>query len=1013
MVSAGVSLAASAGAFAGIPVVGWAAAIGGALIDAYVIQPELQGKRRSASRSPRLLGSPVGSNEPGSPRIYALGNRLRVPTHILWQDSKTRETTSGGNKAGTSVAQRRTFVDALIALNDRKTKRLTQLIGNGTTLISREQNLVRVRSSAIVASVSGGRLILTAGSTLDPDFADSLVVNDAVRLSGFVGSAGVDVNAGYWKIDAVVSHTSTPSRIELSPYSGQSVAGIVTASGNAFAPATVTRVDDVIFVEGSGTSVLSPIGKFWRFDGSTNRLPGDLFSVGEELTFEGFTNGFGVAVNGDLWSASVRIGSLTSTQLVCTYQPSTIGSGGVAGGGANNPGRIRSRNPSITAEGYFPTTFNPDTYYHDGSDTQAADALISASKGSGNVPAYRGVACQGLDDFFVTQFGDQLPFSLEAVIDPDDVLDWATAMATILSDRTPIPNTAIDVTGIDSVPFLGAYLRGPVEAASAIQPLLMAKQIVGQERDGNIALFQIDRADVVRIENGPVFSHMASRPDGESPEDDKMQVDDTAEEDLPTSVGVRHQDPDNRYADGYQQFGLRNPLGIRHENRQEIDLSNVVLTRKEARNLAATVLRRAWINRRTFRMTLTPHYLHLLENDIVTWTDDDGFDFTARVIQRDIGSDFRVSITAVEEDLDLAVAGSPVQSASGDAPVALRSSSASLRTVIFDAPGIDDSQVYVPAIGIAVCAELGSAWGGAQVWESQDKGVSWSIVGTISDQASIGTTTADIAAETSAESVGAAAVQSVQSLPVDFDAIGGSDLSTSDVESVASGLNWMLVVDPDGNQEIMAHEVAVPDGGESWTLSGIYRGLRGTLAQARAAGSTVVRLSPAGNAGIFWRQFQGAITARALLYRVVPLGGSFDGAPILGITAQWRNAQPLPVRSVSRTIEPGNTARISVVHNWTRSALPIGAQPPHPVDEQVEAYAIDIYDPTGTSVRRSISLSSAGTGSPTLRDRWVDYTSVEQTEDGYTPGPSVSLKVRVRQVGQFGTGPGEILTVGP
>lgn len=1011
MVSAGVSLAASAGAFAGIPVVGWAAAIGGALIDAYVIQPELQGKRRSASRSPRLLGSPVGSNEPGSPRIYALGNRLRVPTHILWQDSKTRETTSGGNKAGTSVAQRRTFVDALLALNDRKTKRLTQLIGNGKTLISRSKNLVSLRSSAIVVSVSGGSIVLTSGSNLDPDFTEFFKVGDAIQLSGFVNSAGANLNIGYWKASVVAAHSVTPSRIELTPYSGQSVVGVVAASGNPFAPATATRVDDSFFVEVNPTTGFGgPTGAASEFELLSATVdPYDFLAIGERVTLSGFAS-----LNDSQWIVRGKQFLQPANTLRLRRDGGTVLASAIAvPGGSTNPGRVTSANPSITAQGYFPTTFNPDTYYHDGSDTQAADALISASKGSGNVPAYRGVACQGLDDFFVTQFGDQLPFSLEAVIDPDDVLDWATAMATILSDRTPIPNTAIDVTGIDSVPFLGAYLRGPVEAASAIQPLLMAKQIVGQERDGNIALFQIDRADVVRIENGPVFSHMASRPDGDSPEDDKMQVDDTAEEDLPTSVGVRHQDPDNRYADGYQQFGLRNPLGIRHENRQEIDLSNVVLTRKEARNLAATVLRRAWINRRTFRMTLTPHYLHLLENDIVTWTDDDGFDFTARIIQRDIGSDFRVSITAVEEDLDLAVAGSPVQSASGDAPVALRSSSASLRTVIFDAPGIDDSQVYVPAIGIAVCAELGSAWGGAQVWESQDKGVSWAIVGTISDQASIGTTTADIAAEASAESVGAAAVQSVQSLPVDFDAIGGSVLGTSDVESVASGLNWMLVVDPDGNQEIMAHEVAVPDGGESWTLSGIYRGLRGTLAQARAAGSTVVRLSPAGNAGIFWRQFQGAITARALLYRVVPLGGSFDDAPILGITAQWRNAQPMPVRSVSRTIEPGNTARISVVHNWTRSALPIGAQPPHPVDEQVEAYAIDIYDPTGTSVRRSISLSSADTGSPTLRDRWVEYTSVEQTEDGYTPGPSVSLKVRVRQVGQFGTGPGEILTVGP
>ena len=78
---------------------------------------------------------------------------------------------------------------------------------------------------------------------------------------------------------------------------------------------------------------------------------------------------------------------------------------------------------------------------------------------------------------------------------------------------------------------------------------------------------------------------------------------------LPSSVGLRHQDPDNFYSEGYQHFGIRGPSGAGHETRDEGDLSNIVLTRQAARNLAGTVLRRTWINSSTKamkRMTRPP-----------------------------------------------------------------------------------------------------------------------------------------------------------------------------------------------------------------------------------------------------------------------------------------------------------------------------------------------------------------------------------------------------------------------
>ena len=72
------------------------------------------------------------------------------------------------------------------------------------------------------------------------------------------------------------------------------------------------------------------------------------------------------------------------------------------------------------------------------------------------------------------------------------------------------------------------------------------------------------------------------------------------------------------------------------------------------------------------------------------------------------------------------------------------------------------------------------------------------------------------------------------------------------------------------------------------------------------------------------------------------------------------------------------------------------------MDETYETYRFDLYDVTGTSLRYSRSISAAGTGSPTLRDKWVEFTSAEITLAGYTPGPSEDFYIDVVQVGDYG-----------
>jgi hypothetical protein len=1008
-VGGGVPTAAQVSTAAALPYIGWAVGIAAAVIDAYYIMPALQGKGRDVARAPRLLDVPIGSNVPGAPRVWAIGGRIRVPTHVLWQSQKVRESNNSSSKGG-ALQQRRVYFDAAVALNDRPCQRMRQLTGNGKLLLYSTRNIFGITTNRMTLAVVGGNLRLTAQTTLDPDFTSIFAVNDAVELRDWVQTAGAAINTGYWKVVAVVQHTTTQSYIDLGPYSGQTVAGIVATAGNAFSPATIRRVDDAVFCQGGFvvTTLTTPSDPVQEYrvtaTRSTNLTWNQTLGLASPLVFKNagaLTNAAAKTI-----SSSYNQDPLARFGRYLLVGPNNLTSG-TYGASATNPGYVTFVQDSGFSTGIFPGGFIPTNFFATGSETQGESSLIVADRGTGNVPGYRGVAYQGLDDFFVTQFGDSLPSSMEAIIDVDPSMDWGRAIQTIMVERCELAASTVDVAGITQRPFLGAYLRGPVPAITAIQPILIAGQLLVQDRDGVLAFTEFANADEQTIENGAIFSDFATRLDGEAAADDKITVEDMAAEDLPTKVGIRHQDPDNQYADGYQFFGLRNPDGVDHINEQEVDLAQMVLTRQEAANLAAVLLRRAWVNRRRYRFTLPASYIHLLESDLLTWTDDDGVPHVGRIVQRDIGSDFRVAVVCIAEDLDLAsYVGSPVQSVAGTPPLAVPGP-ASVDVVVVDAPATREGENRRPGLHIAI-GYNGGPWAGAAIYESVD-GTTYDLVDIVGKRAVTGELTTTLGSGTTAEQVGVAALQTtVQTVEVQFTTYSTSFITSRTTKEVVSGANWVALVKPDGTTEIAAFTSAVALGGGVYELGGWLRGLRGTGNVALNTvpqcdvGTRLVLL----NGDTYYREFDGELTPTALSYKVVPGGLGLDDVEPINVVHARRNALPLPPRTITKTIDGTTlTARFTVTHNWSRAVLSLGTQPPHPMDEPVESYRFTIYDSTGTQIRRVKTITASGTGTNTIRDRWIEYTSAEQSADGYTPGPSTLFTVSVEQLGEFGAGP--------
>jgi hypothetical protein len=1038
MATLGVGFLGAAGVFTTVPVVGWIVGIAAAVLDATVIQPALQGKQKFNANASRMLDVPVGSNEAGAPRIWAIGRRIRVPTHILWSSEKRLETgTTGSTKRGTAVPFARTYLDALISLNDRKTTRLTQLIGNGKPLIFGTRNFVTIASSFMAVSVVPGtpdKLLLTMSDTFQPDFTDRFAVGNAALLSLFVTTAGADINIGYWVATAVTKHSSTPSTMTLQPASGQSATGVVANAGTILFPGTVTRLDDGLVSATTSVQLQNILFNYGLVVANftvSNELPyGVIFAEGDKVKVFGakvkttiFTPpgsiGFGSALaEGAFTGITFKVLNAATTARAMrliydsgVWPPQLLFPSGSV---LDNPMESKSASDTIRiipvasrsfSQAYFPSSFNPAARYHDGSDPQTPDALLESVKGAGNAPAFNGLACQALESLFVNDFGGNLPFALEAMIDPDLGMTWAQAYYEVLR-RGGIPAQSIDTSGVSDRTFGGMYLRGAVATSTAMQPMLVAGQHVGQERDGVITVFDIDNADVVQVENGAVFSDMGAHAYGQRDQgDEKLQVEDVADEDLPTSVSIRHQDPDVLYMDGYQHFGLRNPTASTRSNETEINLTNLALTRTESRNLAVTIMRRAYVNRRRFRTTLNACYLHVAENDLLTLTDDSGQVITCRVIQRDIGGDFRVSITALAERTSLAVSGSPVQSGSALLPPVLVSAPA-LRVIPVDAPGIDNGEVQAPSVKLAVAAEAGT-FRGASVWESTD-GTNWSPIGSIGTQAVIGSLDVLVASETAAESYGSTTVSiGTETITATFVGDDGhTQLDGATLTDINAGRNWIAMVDSDV-VELIGFTTAVDLGEGQWQLGGLYRGLRGTTAREWQVGTQVVILSSTFDAETFTREFVGLSSPQSVAFKVVPTGKTIDDVESIQVVCHWRNVLPLPVRRVTKTIGSSPfDARFTVDAQWCRSVLPLGSQPPHPIDEPYEAYLLTVYDPTGAlPVRTKLVQASPASGSTTLRDRWFDYSAAEQTADGYTPSSSTTFVIDIVQVGEFGNGP--------
>ena len=263
----------------------------------------------------------------------------------------------------------------------------------------------------------------------------------------------------------------------------------------------------------------------------------------------------------------------------------------------------------------------------------------------------------------------------------------------------------------------------------------------------------------------------------------------------------------------------------------------------------------------------------------------------------------------------------------------------------------------------AAACSYGSAWNGAQAYKSSDGGATWGSFGSgFLNDATIGSATTVLASFT----------QNVfdEKNSVTVTLING-DLSSDTELNVLNGANVALL----GN-EIIQFKTATLIAANTYTLTGLLRGRKGTEWATHAVGERFVLLSPTST-----YIMTGASSEYDLQrhYRGVTLGGFLDDAETIAFTNTAVAQIPLsPVQ-----LGGGRNAAGDITLKWTRRTRIGGGWNSFsdvPLGESSELYVVEIYSNSGYgTVKRTITGLTTPTASYTAAQQTTDFGSAQAT----------------------------------
>ncbi len=388
----------------------------------------------------------------------------------------------------------------------------------------------------------------------------------------------------------------------------------------------------------------------------------------------------------------------------------------------------------------------------------------------------------------------------------------------------------------------------------------------------------------------------------------------------------------------------------------------IVLTDDEAAQIAEKLLYRAWTEREHFELSLGMKYAILDAGDVLR-IDVDGNVHNIRIVSTDFSLPGLIQIRGVADRAS--VYTSSVTGGAASYPSQTLILIGNTVFEVLDLPALRASDLDTAGYYVAMYGELAS-WTGGILYKSTDAGASWAGIVPKTVENTMGVTSTllgDFQAATWDHTNTVVVVMA-----------DGATLSSDTVDNVLQNEKNRAVI----GDEIIGFTIADLTATNTYTLSGLIRGLQGTewAIGNHSIGDRFVLLDVATIARVESTYSQ--IGAQAKFKAITNGQYIEDVVDTKDITFDNLNSKPWSVTGIRGARDGSNNLTIT----WNRRSRAIAQAFWEPVlQEDSEHYLVYIMN--GTSVVRIFS--------PTIASEV--YSADQQTLDGLTPGDPITVKI--------------------
>ncbi|WP_018935645.1 MULTISPECIES: phage tail protein [unclassified Thioalkalivibrio] len=496
--------------------------------------------------------------------------------------------------------------------------------------------------------------------------------------------------------------------------------------------------------------------------------------------------------------------------------------------------------------------------------------------------------------------------------------------------------TDVDVSEIHDPEVRGYAITRQTPLRNGIEPVMEAFNFDAVESDGTLVFRPRARGG----DEATVLTDKDLVPLSDS--GDAVKIERVQEVDLPASVTMKFQDQESDYQEAAQQVRRVAQPNPSMEARSSVTHNlPLALHPDQGRQAADRALTAAWTEREGFEFRLPARFLAYDPTDLVRLPMPGGEYALARITEAEVGANWEIRCTASRHVPE--AYSSEVTADLGGARVGRVEADVPGRYAIPEAPLLRDEDEAGEALTtryLFASPASDGKWRSLALMRARD-GVDWDRAAHTSSPAVMGSLRSGIGAPPSPWVWDRETVIEVRAYDPD------GQVQSRTERQVLDGRNAALIVDADGDCEVIQYRDAEEIGAGIVRLSHLLRGRRGTEHNLKHRAGAKVVLMP--DAGTMWHEPVDMV-GRQIRYRGVGRGQSLEDVDTRARTITGADKKPYAPVHIA-----GDWTMDGINITWVRRTRTGGAWRDGtgtvPLAERSERYEVDILDGDGEVLR--------------------------------------------------------------